>query len=120
MPQNGYENNNWLKETNGNQLGGKLGLIDTLKLDSIVLLCICINHLILCLFIVSVPTKNGDSINSPPIQGASPRNSSPVQETGNLTNNLSKLDLNGTCDKMMSMSGDDINEHSSSGLGRSI
>ena len=37
-----------------------------------------------------------DGQNSPPIDGASPRNSSPVQDGGNLTNNLSQLDLNTT------------------------
>ena len=31
---------------------------------------------------------------SPPIQGTSPRNSSPVQDGGNLTNNLSQLEAN--------------------------
>jgi len=47
--------------------------------------------------------------NSPPI--VSPRNSSPVQEGGNLTNNLSQLDLNATIsDKMLGMSLEDNDE----------
>ena len=41
----------------------------------------------------------------------SPRNSSPVQEGGNLTNNLSQLDLNATIsDKMIGMSLEDNDE----------
>ena len=47
--------------------------------------------------------------NSPPI--VSPRNSSPVQEGGNLTNNLSQLDLNATIsEKMLQMSMDENDE----------
>jgi len=65
--------------------------------------------------------KNG--INSPPIEGNSPRNSSPVQDNGNLTNNLSKLDgLNDITEKMInfSLQDDDINDESgSSGIGTS-
>ena len=70
-------------------------------------------------FRFSVTERNGESISSPPIRGTSPRNSSPVQDSGNLTNNLSKLDA--TCDKLMHLSvSDDANEHSSSsGLGTS-
>lgn len=57
---------------------------------------------------------DGGTDNSPPVNGSSPRNSSPVHDDGNLTNNLSKLDLNQT-DKLLH------NEHisSSSGLGTS-
>ena len=69
----------------------------------------------------------GDTIHSPPVRGASPRNSSPIQDTGNLTNNLSKLDLNGTCsDKFLHSStiseeavGGGHDQSSSSGLGTS-
>ena len=46
-----------------------------------------------CLNLISFSV---DGQNSPPIDGASPRNSSPVQDGGNLTNNLSQLDLNTT------------------------
>ena len=49
--------------------------------------------------------------NSPPIHGASPRNSSPVQDGGNLTNNLSQMDLNATIsDKMLQMSMEEKDE----------
>jgi len=49
--------------------------------------------------------------NSPPIHGASPRNSSPVHDDGNLTSNLSQLDLNATIsEKMLQMSLEDKDE----------
>lgn len=60
--------------------------------------------------------KNGNDVvlkgqNSPPIHGASPRNSSPVQDGGNLTNNLSQMDLNATIsDKMLQMSMEEKDE----------
>ncbi len=39
-------------------------------------------------------TAQHNNVNSPPIPGTSPRNSSPVHDEGNLSNNLAKLDLN--------------------------
>merc|ERR1719219_1442844 len=68
--------------------------------------------------------KNG--LNSPPIQGSSPRNSSPVQDNGNLTNNLSNMDLNISTDGTLSQkmgqlslvpSDVDQDESGSSGIG---
>ena len=69
----------------------------------------------------------GDTIHSPPVRGASPRNSSPIQDTGNLTNNLSKLDLNGTRDDKFTLHSSTISEEAAghdqssfSGLGMLI
>jgi len=59
--------------------------------------------------VLKVDGLGGTGQNSPPI--VSPRNSSPVQEGGNLTNNLSQLDLNATIsDKMLQISLEDNDE----------
>lgn len=68
------------------------------------------------------PADHKNGLNSPPIQGNSPRNSSPMQDGGNLTNNLSTLDVT---DKLLQMSLNNdkadlhLDDHSSSGLGTS-
>ena len=48
---------------------------------------------------VMTSTGSDVTVSSPPIPGTSPRNSSPVRDDGNLSNNLTKIELNQSGDK---------------------